>query len=463
MCLCVPVSLYFKDGSALSVLMAGGTCIILGIGAFTCTFRAHKRIRKRDGYLIVSTGWLILALTGTFPYLMSGTIHSFHDAFFETMSGYTTTGATILTDIEALPQGILFWRSLTQWIGGMGIVVLTVALFPILGIGGMQLFVAEAPGISPDKLQPRIKETAKRLWLIYVGLTLAETILLKWGGMSWFDAANHSLTTMATGGFSTKNAGIAAFSSPFIQYTITFFMLLAGVNFTVLYFIFQGRYKKLIHNEEFLTYTLGCLVVTVLVTLGVLLSMNYEWEYAFRTSLFHVVSLVTTTGYVMEDYTLWSPFLLVIFVLLMFVGGSAGSTAGGVKVSRHIVLIKNSLLELYRQLHPSAVMLVRLHNKTISEQITFNIMAFIITYILVFGAGILLLSAMGMDFLSAVGASATSIGNIGPGLGSVGPVYNFAHLAFPAKWLLCFLMLLGRLELFTVLILFTGAFWRKSG
>ena len=318
-------------------------------------------------------------------------------------------------------------------------------------------------GISPDKLQPRIKETAKRLWFIYVGLTFLETVLLRVGGMSWFDASNHALTTMATGGFSTKNAGIAAFSSPFIQYTITFFMLMAGINFTLLYFVLQGLYKNLLRNEEFLAYVLGCVCMSGVVMVGVLQSTDYEVEYAFRTALFHVVSIVTTTGYVMEDYSVWSPALLMLFMLLMFVGGSAGSTAGGVKVSRHIVLIKNSFLELYRQLHPSAVIPVRLHNKAISEHIAFNIVAFIIIYILLFGVGALLLSISGLDFLSAVGASATAIGNIGPGFGVVGPVSNFAGVPFLSKWLLTFLMLLGRLELFTVLILFTGAFWRKFG
>ena len=463
MWLCVPVSLYYEDGSVFAILLSGSICALLGGTAFYTTRSAKKNLRKRDGYLIVSTGWIILSLTGTLPYLFSGSITDFSNAFFETISGYTTTGATILNDIEKLPEGILFWRSLTQWIGGMGVVVLTVAIFPILGIGGMQLFVAEAPGISPDKIQPRIKETAKRLWFIYVGLTLTEALLLRIGGMNWFDAVNHALTTMATGGFSTKNASIAAFSSPFIQYTITFFMLLAGINFTMLYFIIKGTYKKVVRNEEFLTYTLGCLVAVVIVTISVFYTTSHGLEESFRSASFHVVAIVTTTGYVTEDYTIWSPALLMLFVLLMFVGGSAGSTAGGVKVSRHIVLIKNSFLELRRQLHPSAVIPVRLHNKALSEQITFNILAFIIIYILTFGAGALILSFLGMDFQSALGASATSLGNIGPGLGSVGPVHNFSSVPLLAKWVLTFLMLLGRLELFTVMILFTAAFWRKSG
>ena len=461
---CLPVSLYHQDGIASVIVLSGAICVLLGGVAWLLTRQVKPTLRKRDGYLIVTAGWLCMSLTGTLPYLLSGATPSFTDAFFETMSGYTTTGATIFTDIEALPAGLLLWRSLTQWMGGMGIVVLAVAILPLLGIGGMQLFVAEAPGISPDKLQPRIKETAQRLWLIYVGLTLSEILALWIAGMTPFDALNHALTTMATGGFSTKNASLAAFSSPAIHYIVSFFMLLAGVNFTMLYFCLAGRFKKLRRNEELRTYLLGCLVVVGIVSALRLLTSTsaVPIEEAFRQSLFHVISLVTTTGYVLEDYTLWSPVLAVVFFLLMFAGGSAGSTAGGVKISRHIVLIKNSFLELRRQLLPAAIIPVHLHGRVLNEQVTFKVLAFIIIYVLIFGAGMLLLTLFGMDFHSAMGASATAIGNIGPGMGSVGPVNNFSGLSVPAKWILGFLMLLGRLELFTVLILFKQSFWRGT-
>ena len=461
MWLCLPVSFYYGESSQTLVL---SSVICLVIGALTYLLTRQKNaveLHKKEGYLIVTLGWLILSFTGMLPYLLGGHL-DLTDAFFETLSGYSTTGATILTDVESLPKGLLFWRSLTQWIGGMGIIVLTVAILPILGIGGIQLFIAEAPGITPDKLQPRIKETAKRLWLLYVGLTLSEMILLHVGGMGWFDAMNHALTTMATGGFSTKNVSLAAFSSPFIQYTVIVFMLLAGTSFTMLYFLLTGAQKKVRRNEEFSIYLFVCLSISLIVAGVLYINGNYSLEQSIRTALFHVISIITTTGYITEDYTAWVPFTSVLFFLIMFLGGSAGSTAGGVKIIRHVVLIKNSFLELKRQLHSSAILPVRLHGKGLSEQITFNVLAFIIIYILIFIVGALAVSTFGLDFVSAIGAAATCLGNIGPGLGSVGPVSNFAHLPVATKWILTFLMLLGRLELFTVLILFTGAFWKRT-
>jgi trk system potassium uptake protein TrkH len=420
-----------------------------------------SELRKRDGYLIVTFGWLIMSLTGSLPYVFSGAIPHYTDAFFETISGYTTTGASILTDIESLPKGILFWRSLTQWIGGMGIIVLAVAILPILGIGGMQLFVAEAPGISPDKLKPRIRETAIRLWMIYLILTSAELILLLIGGMSFFDAINHSLTTMATGGFSTKNASIAHFTNPFIHYVITLFMFLAGTNFTLTYFGLHGSIKKVWQNEEFRFYSIFTLIYGVLIALAIIEFSSENFERAFRGSLFMVVSIVSTTGYVTLDYTSVNSLITVIFFMLMFIGASAGSTAGGVKVIRHVILVKNSLLEIKRLIHPNAVLPVRLNNKVVSREITFNVLAFMIIYFMVFALGSVIMSLIGVDFTTALGSVATSVGNIGPGIGSVGPVNNFAHIPYAGKWFLSFLMLLGRLELFTVLILFTPYFWKK--
>jgi trk system potassium uptake protein TrkH len=402
-----------------------------------------------------------MSLTGSLPYVFSGAIPHYTDAFFETISGYTTTGASILTDIESLPKGILFWRSLTQWIGGMGIIVLAVAILPILGIGGMQLFVAEAPGISPDKLKPRIRETAIRLWMIYLILTGTELILLWIGGMSFFDAINHSLTTMATGGFSTKNASIAHFTNPFIHYVIIVFMFLAGTNFTLTYFGLHGSIKKVWQNEEFRFYSIFTLIYGILIAFAIMGFSSENFERAFRGSLFMVVSIVSTTGYVTLDYTSINSLITVIFFLLMFIGASAGSTAGGVKVIRHVILVKNSLLEIKRLIHPNAVLPVRLNNKAVSRDITFNVLAFMIIYFMVFALGSVIMSLIGVDFTTALGSVATSVGNIGPGIGSVGPVNNFAHIPYSGKWFLSFLMLLGRLELFTVLILFTPFFWKK--
>lgn len=462
MLLCLPFSFYYKENSWWAIAVAA---LITAASGFTLRFFTRKNLskdlKKRDGYIVVTAGWLVMSLFGALPYILSGSIPNFTNAFFETISGYTTTGASILTDIESLPKGILFWRSFTQWIGGMGIIVLAVAILPFLGIGGMQLFVAEAPGITPDKLQPRIQETAKRLWLIYVGLTLLEAVLLFAGGMSVYDAINHALTTMATGGFSTKNNSAAHFDSPFIQYVLIVFMFLAGTSFTLTYFGIKRQFRKIIKNEEFIVYGLFTVAITIVVTIALLFVTDHGIEKAFRDSLFQVVSIITTTGFVSADYTVWAPFLSTLFFILLFVGGSAGSTAGGVKVIRHIVLFKNSFLELKRQLHPSAVIPVRISNKAIERNIVFNVLAFIMIYILIFLIGAVLLSAMNVDFDTAFGAVATSLGNVGPGIGEVGPVNNFSEIPLPGKWLLSILMLLGRLELFTVLMLLSPHFWKK--
>ena len=462
MMICVPFSIYFGGGDLYALLMAGTITMLTGYLTFIITKNSkNKELKKKDGYLIVTLGWLAMSLFGTLPYILSGSITDFSNAFFETISGFTTTGATILTDIEALDKGILFWRSLTQWIGGMGIIVLAVAILPILGIGGMQLFVAEAPGISPDKLKPRITETAKRLWFIYVGLTVTEMILLWIGGMSFFDAINHALTTMATGGFSTKNASVAYFDSPFIQYTIVLFMFLAGTNFTLTYFGLHGKLLTVIRNEEFRVYFGMVVLLTLLIGINVHFHYDLGWEISFRESLFQVVSILTTTGYVTADYSTWPFNTMVIIFIIMFFGASAGSTAGGVKIVRHIILAKNSVLELKRQLHPSAILPVRLNRKAVHRDITFNILAFIMIYITIFAIGSVIMAWIGVDFLTAIGSVATSLGNIGPGLGDVGPIDNFAGIPVAGKWFLSFLMLLGRLELFTVLILLTPFFWKK--
>lgn len=463
MLLCLPFSLYYNDGEWHALLISG--LLTIGIGTIlhflTRKGKTTNNMSKRDGYLIVTSGWLIMSLFGTLPYLISGEIPDFTDAFFETLSGFTTTGASVLNDIESMSEGILLWRSLTQWIGGMGIIVLTVAILPLLGIGGMQLFVAEAPGLTPDKLKPRITDTAKRLWLIYLGLTVAEAILLKLGGMSFFDAINHALTTMATGGFSTKQASVAHFSSPFIQYVIIVFMFLAGTSFTLTYFGLHNQWNRVLKNEEFRYYLGFTIVSAIIITFVVFSVTDNGLEQSFRESLFQLVSIVTTTGYVTADYTSWAPLLTVVFFMFMFIGGSAGSTAGGVKVVRHVILLKNSVMELRRQLHPSAVLPVRLNDRAVTSDITFNVMAFMIIYFMIFAFGSIIISAMGYDFATSIGAVATCLGNIGPGIGKVGPVDNFSFISAQGKWVLSLLMLLGRLELFTVLILFTPYFWTK--
>ncbi|MFO7939474.1 MAG: TrkH family potassium uptake protein [Bacteroidales bacterium] len=425
------------------------------------TKNAKKTIAKREGYIIVSLVWIIFSLFGALPFIMSGAIPSYTDAFFETISGFTTTGASILDDIEALPKGLLFWRSLTQWLGGMGIIVLSLAILPIFGFGGMQLFVAEVPGPTPDKIHPRVKETAKRLWGIYVLFTLIETLMLKFGGMTWFDAINHSFATMATGGYSTKQASIAYYSSPYIQYTITFFMLLAGTNFALSYQALHLRFRSVFRNEE-LRYYLGFILgFTALITAVLIFQHNKGTEIAFREAIFQVVSIITTTGFATTDYLLWVPFLSFIIFSLMFFGGSAGSTGGGIKIVRVMLLMKNSLQELKRIIHPNAVIPVRMNKKSVAPQIITNILAFVVFYMLILIIGSVIISIMGYDMETSVGAVAATLGNIGPGIGAVGPAANYAHFPVFGKWFLSFLMLMGRLELFTVLVLFSPALWKK--
>lgn len=462
MLLGLPFSIYYEE-DIMPLLLSGSISVVLGLFMWRFFKRNTERIElsRKDGYLVVALGWVSMALFGMLPFLLSGSISNVFDAFFETMSGFTTTGASILNDIEAVPKGILFWRSMTQWIGGMGIIVLTVALVSIIGVGGMQLFVAEAPGITPDKLKPRIKDTAKRLWLIYVGLTLSESVFLMFGGMNFFDAINHSLTTMATGGFSTKNASMAHYDSPYLQYVVIVFMFIAGVNFTLTYFGLKLKLKKVWENEEFKAYLTTVLIFTIVTTLGISYFSTEPFEKAFRDAAFQVVSVITTTGFITADYTSWAPILTVLFFFFMFIGGSAGSTAGGVKIVRHVILFKNSFLEMKRLLHPNSIIPVRLNKKAITQNVTFNVLAFIMIYISVFVFGSIAVSLTGIDFTTTIGAVATSLGNIGPGFGSVGPVNNFAHLPYLTKMILAFLMLLGRLELFTVLILFTPYFWKK--
>ena len=476
MWLTVPVSIYYNEAAKLGILNAGIITITLGTLLYFFNKPDNNNIHKKEGYLIVTLGWLTLSFTGMLPYLLTGSIPSVTNAFFETISGYSTTGSSILTDIESMPKGILFWRSATHWIGGMGIIVLTIAILPLLGIGGMQLFMAEAPGPSADKLHPRITDTAKRLWLIYVLLTAVEFLLLKVAGMTWFDAINHAMATVSTGGFSTKNASVAHWNdTPLIQYIIIFFMFIAGTNFVLTYFALKGKVRKVIQSEEFKYYFFGIIGISAIVALMIIFFQDPnlqttiahpkvwgEVESAIRHSLFSVISVVTTTGFVTADFTMWSFFVTAIFFSLFFLGGSAGSTSGGVKIVRHIIMLKNSFLEFKKSLHPNAIIPVRYDGKAVNQTIIFNVLSFFILYMLIFIIGTVILALLGLDIKSALGACASSLGNIGPAIGSVSPVDNFNHLSMGAKWFCSFLMLIGRLELFTVLILLTPFFWRKN-
>jgi len=455
------VALIYRESDLKALLYSSGITLSTGIFIYALTRNAEKNIGKREGYVIVTVSWIVFSLFGSLPFMLSGSIPSFTNAFFETISGFTTTGSSILNDIEALPHGILFWRSMTQWLGGMGIIVLTIAILPIFGIGGMQLFIAEVPGPTPDKLHPRIKETARNLWGIYVLFTFVETILLLFGGMDLFDSVCHAFTTMATGGYSTKQASIAYYSSPYIQYVVIFFMILAGTNFTLSYLALHGKFKSLWENTEFKFYLFFILIFTLIISVFLIFLHGTGVEKAFRDALFQVVSVITTTGFITADYLSWAPFLTFLVLLLMFFGGSAGSTGGGIKIVRIVILIKNSFLELKRLIHPNAIIPVRLNNKSVPTQIVTNVMAFFIIYMIIFALSVVVVSEIEPNIDSAIGAVATTLGNIGPGLGSVGPMDNFYHISPFGKWFLSFLMLLGRLELFTVLILFSPAFWKK--
>ena len=454
-------SWWYRSGDGAALAASAAVTLAAGGGMFWLGRGAKPLIDKREGYVVVVAGWLFMAGFGMLPYLLSGVIPGVTEAFFETMSGMTTTGASVLDDIEAVPRGILYWRSLTQWIGGMGIIVLTVALFPLLGIGGIELFVAEAPGPTSDKIHPRIRETAKRLWFLYVGLTALATLLYWAEGMSFYDAVNHGLTTLATGGFSTKNASAAYWSdAPLIQYTMIFFMAVAGTNYTVLYFLFKRRWRKAMKSDEFKAYLWLLAVLTLAVTAVVYRVSGTDLETSFRDSLFQIVSLITTTGFVSADYTSWTESLVVVFFVLMFLGACAGSTSGGIKIVRHLVFFKNSALEFKRLLHPRAIVPLKLNGQLVQSRVMIHILVFLLIYLMLFVIGTVVVVVLGMDFLSATGAVATCLGNVGPGIGSVGPLDNFAEVPAVAKWVLSLLMLLGRLELFTVLVLLTPYFWR---
>jgi len=462
MLLSAGVAALFNEYDLSYHLLSATICITVGGGLGFSFIKSPKDIGKREGYLIVTLVWLVFSLFGLLPFWLSGAIPSFTDAFFETISGFTTTGSSILNDIEALPHGLLFWRSLIQWLGGMGIIVLSLAILPVLGVGGMQMFVAEVPGPVPDKLHPRIKETAKRLYGIYVLFTFVEAVLLYFGGMTPFDAICHSFTTMATGGYSTKQASIAYFASPFIQYVMIFFMFLAGANFTLSFAALKGRFSKVIKDEEFQSY-FWLVVIVSLVVGGVLYYTGGSsgLEQSWRDGLFQVVSIITTTGYATADYLLWAPFLSVIIFLLMFFGGSAGSTGGGIKIVRIVLLMKNSYFELKRLVHPNAVIPVRYNTRAVSQGIITNVLAFIVIYMMIVGISMIIMSIMGFDLDTALGAVATSIGNIGPGLGDVGPASNFYNIPNFGKWFLSILMLIGRLEVFTVILIFSPYFWKE--
>jgi trk system potassium uptake protein len=455
------VSLIYNENDTMGFLLSSGINLLAGALIIFLTQNINKNLGRPEGFISVTLIWIIFPLLGSLPYIFTGAIPVYTDAFFESMSGFSTTGSTIINNIEALPHGILFWRSLTQWLGGMGMIIFSLAVLPVYGIGGMQLYIAEVQGLTPDKIIPRIKQTATAMWLIYLILTVAETVLLWIGKMPVFDAICHSFTTISTGGFSTKQANIAFWPSAYLQYIFIFFMFLAGTNFALTNLAIRGKIKAIIKNEEFKYYVLIIIGFTVIIFTGLLITSKTGVEEAFRNSLFQVVSVITTTGFSSVNYLLWKPILLVLLFSAFFVGSSVGSTGGGIKIMRIALLFKNGFYEVKKIVHPNAVIPVKFNNHNIESKVATNILAFFILYFLIFGIGTVFFMLFEPDLHTSMGAVATSLGNIGPGLGSVGPGETFAHIHPAGKWFLSFLMLLGRLELFTILVLFNPSFWRR--
>ena len=444
-------------GFLLSIASTAVSGLLL-IGIFK---RSTRDLSHRDGFAIVAFGWISATFFGGLPYLFTGSLDSLVDACFEAASGFTTTGSTVLTDIEKNSNGVLFWRGLTQWLGGMGIILLSMAFLPFLGVGGMQLYKAEVPGPTADKLTPRISHTARVLWQVYILISAAQVLVLLVGGMNLFDSICHTFTTMATGGFSTKNISVEHYRSPFIEYAITFFMFVAGANFALHYQFLKGNFRALGQDPEFRFYTGVVVVSTLFITINLLPGLSGDVLKSFRLALFQVVSIQTTTGYSSVDFEKWPAFSQYVLLALMFIGGCAGSTGGAIKCIRIYVLIKEAARELYRLVHPHAVAPVKLAGKVLSQDTLNGIRALFFLYIGIFLLASLAVSLLGADIITSVSAVATTLGNTGPGLGEVGPLDNFAHLPAASKWILTACMLFGRLEIYTLLVLIYPEFWRK--
>lgn len=465
------IDFVYNEHTWQAFLVSAGISFILG-GSLYWFFKPDREVRIREAMLIVAGTWLALSFVGALPFMLTGVLSNYTDAFFETMSGLTTTGATIFGGtthtgqtnpaIEDLPNSLLFWRSLSHWLGGMGIIVLSIAILPLLGIGGMQLFQAESPGPKSDKLTPRVQQTAKLLWAVYFALTFVEFLLL-WihPSMDWFDAINHAFATMATGGFSTKNASIAGFDSAYVDAIITVFMFLAGVNFALHFKLMTGKGKDIFDNRELRFYALVTFIAIGAITVSLIVQQGMQAADALRYGSFQAVAIITTTGFGTHDYELWPSLAMFVLFMAFFTGGSAGSTAGGPKMIRWLILFRNSFREIKQIVHPKAILPVRIGNYVVDPGVLRAVLSFSVLYMCLFGFIALILSAFGLDLMTSLGASIATLGNIGPGWGDVGPTENFAFIPGPAKWILSFAMMIGRLELFTVLVIFSYAFWRE--
>ncbi|MDR1437120.1 MAG: TrkH family potassium uptake protein [Candidatus Symbiothrix sp.] len=456
------VSYSFRGPDLPALLLSAFITLFCGLSlSLPFGFRKVNIIGKREGYLSVALSWIAFALFGSFPFFFSGEIPSFTNAFFESASGITTTGASILTGIDSISGGLLFWRSILQWLGGMGIIVFSLALLPLLGGGASQLFDAESTGLTHDKFRPRVTQMAKRLWAIYLFLTALLIVLLYLGPMNLYDAVCHSFTTISTGGFSTRQQSIAYWNSGYLETILMVFMITGALNFSLLYFLINGSFRKFFKDEELRWFLLIILIAALIVGSDLVLHENYGLLASFRSSLFQVISVITTTGFSTADFSLWGPFHLFIFLFLMVVCGCAGSTSGGLKTIRAVVLAKNTVCEFKRLIHPRAIIPVRLNGFALDFRTVQRLLAFAFLYIIIIFAGWGILSLTGMPFDEALSASVSALGNVGPGFGSISASGSYALIPGPAKWFLSFLMIAGRLEIFTILILFTPAFWKK--
>ena len=460
MLLVLPVTYFHHGINAFSMPFSALITVMTGfVLCFSTRKRKGQRLNHREGVITICLSWLVLSVFGGLPFLLSKCVPNFTDAFFEALSGFTTTGSTILTNIEMVPKDILLWRSMTQWIGGLAIIVFAVALIPFLSVGGMQLFMTEMNGINYDKLHPRIMHTAKRIWGLYLFFTLLETLLLYWGDMDWFDALCHSLTTISSGGFSTRTSSISGYSN-YSQIVITFFMILSGCNFTLLLITLVRNPMALFKNEEFKHFLIMILGIGTLMAVALVFLEQLSVGNAVRSAFFSVASVLTTTGFFVCDYTLWPVGLWSVLMLLMFIGACSGSTSGGIKIIRHLIFTKNAFLELKRIIHPNAVIPVKINKKSISKSVIFKTMTFVFMYFFIFVIGTIILLTLGIDFNTSVGASLATLSNLGTGIGSVGPFGTYAFLPQAAKWVLAIFMLMGRVELFTLISIFSKNFWK---
>ena len=467
------------DGGAFAV----STFITLIVGAIAMRIgrNAQRHVSEREGYLIVALVWIVFSLFGMLPFYLSGALETITDSWFETMAGFSTMGATVIPNVEVMSHAVLLWRAICQWLGGMGIIVLSVAILPMFGLGGMQLYAAEVTGVNYEKLSPRITDTARLLWGTYVFLTVLETVILNFFGMDLFDSVCHSMSTVATGGFSTKNTSLMTYG-PAIQYTVALFMLLSGINFAQIIYFMKGKPEKLYHDEETRWYVYAVVICTVVLTLGLFVYYTWiepsEWlprlveknvirgyathaEWAFRNAFFTTCAAITSTGFASADYMLWPKLLWLFVFMMMFTGGASGSTAGGIKWVRIAIFAKNAFAEMYRRIHPNAVLPIRFNGRPLTQTMTNNVMAFMFFYILIIAMATIVFVACGISPGEAFATAVSGMGNVGESLGQYGPAGNYANFPLVAKWVMTLVMLIGRLEIFTVLLLFSPVLWRK--